>query len=1244
MKAAYRTYGQFRGFGDVITTTGQGNDTPARSETAYYRGMSDDNDATAVTLTDSQGGSHDDADQLAGDTLETTSYAYSASPAGAISYAAAGSTIDSYWVSAAAASRARDGLPALTANMTGQVEAWSRTALHNGTTTSWRDTETDTSYDAGVTDADFGLPVYTYAHGDLSLTGDSQVRCTVSAYEPPSATGNITGLVAQAETVAEPCGGTSPAGRSAPTAAEVNALAAPAAPSSGASVVSGTCTVYDDPAAAQAWAQGTTATAACPAAAPAKGDVSEVLTASGYSAASGFTWQPESADVYDSLGRVTAAYDAMGRETQTAYTANSTGLTIKVTTTNPLNQSSSVILDPARGLTTGTSDLNGITTTLNYDVLGRVTAEWAQGLPTSAPANAKFAYNVTNTAPSSVTASVLNDDQGYATSTTIYDSLLRVRQTQDPTPQGGRLVTDTFYDTRGWKAKVNSGWWDSANGPSGTLATVSGQPIPDSQVPNQTDYAYDGLGRAVLLTSKDNGTVKSQTATSYDQAAPYPQGGATISDGDETITAPLNGSGQTYTGAPVTGTVTDAAGRTVQLDQYTTLPAVSVTTTGTTPVTTAVAIPPASGTAQATDYGFDAAGDQTTVTDEATASGTPQTWTSGYNLLGQVTSREDPDTGLTSGMQYDFNGNLLQSTDSLGKTISVTYDALNRKTAEYDAATPAQAGGNELASWAYDNSNGAVPGMTDPAGQLTTSTSYAGRRRRQRLHPAGRRVHRPRRAHRRDRHHPAGRGRARGLLPVHAHLLRHQRRPGHRHLPRGRDAARRDRHPRLRLRERPAPAHRPGRHRRLHRQHHLDPVEPARHPGNRRHHRQRQHHQRLRPAHRRPDRRQAPEHRRRVARPGRHVLHLRPRREPRQPDRDPQRRHVRDPVLRLRHPGPAQAGMDRDRRLRRRPVGGLRRHRRRRDPRRRLLDELDLHPPRPAPDRDRPRPQRRRRRHHHLRLRRQRQQPARHPDRRHHRQRRHHDRVLGLHLRHRRRHHQPLGHDRDHHQRRGAHLERQRHPRLRHPRHHHPASPGRLHHSRLQLRLRRLRRAAAAEGPRQRRPARGNHPLPARRAADPRHHHRDDHRLPVPRPARRRPGRPHRPRPRHRRRDAGLLLRALRPARHRDPADRPRPDRRDRDLAPVHPLRRPPRHRRHLGDEPRLPRQAPGHHHRPHQHRRPLVRPRNRDVPVRRPRLRAIRPPAAQRLHLRRSQPHHRQRPHRTDEGMLRRLHPVLAG
>ena len=80
VKAKYRTYGQWRGYGDVQTFTGQGSDPQTESETTYYRGMSKDNNSTAVTLTDSQGGTHEDVDQLAGDTLETTDYNYAGGP------------------------------------------------------------------------------------------------------------------------------------------------------------------------------------------------------------------------------------------------------------------------------------------------------------------------------------------------------------------------------------------------------------------------------------------------------------------------------------------------------------------------------------------------------------------------------------------------------------------------------------------------------------------------------------------------------------------------------------------------------------------------------------------------------------------------------------------------------------------------------------------------------------------------------------------------------------------------------------------------------------------------------------------------------------------------------------------------------------------------------------------------------------------------------------------------------------
>jgi len=45
------------------------------------------------------------------------------------------------------------------------------------------------------------------------------------------------------------------------------------------------------------------------------------------------------------------------------------------------------------------------------------------------------------------TTQQLNNAGGYITSTTLYDALLRVRQTQSPTPGStGIVVTDHFYE------------------------------------------------------------------------------------------------------------------------------------------------------------------------------------------------------------------------------------------------------------------------------------------------------------------------------------------------------------------------------------------------------------------------------------------------------------------------------------------------------------------------------------------------------------------------------------------------------------------------------------------------------------------------------------------------------------------------------------------------------------------------------------------------------------------------------
>jgi RHS repeat-associated protein len=676
----YRTYGQWRGYQDVKTYTGTGTDAQTESETTYYQGMSDDNNSTAVTLTDSQGGQHDDTNQLAGDPLETTAYNFKGGPVDH-------STIDSYWVSAPAATRTRSGLPDLTANATGLVETWARQAITDTGTTTWRKTETDTSYDATPSDPFFGLPLFVFSHGDLSDT--TQQTCTTTTYAPANTSENLVGLPAEAETDAAACGGSNPGGASAPGPGQVNALTAPAGLSRPADVISDTRTFYDNPALAQTWPQ--PASPAWPQAAPTVGDVSVVRVAKGY-ASGAFTYQTKAATVYDSYGRPVDSYDANGNLTTTGYTMTA-GSTTTQAVTNPLGQATTTTLDPVRGLPATVTDPNGNVTYLQYDGLGRLTDVWDHGRTPSADQttpNEQYAYQVTNSQPyqpAAVITKTLNDGLGYVTSATLYDALLRVRQTQFPTPQGGILVNDNLYDSRGWLQRTNTNWWDSGANPGPSIVNS----LPDSQLPNYTSTSFDGLGRPVLVTSYDDSAVKSTTATAY-----Y---------GDRVTTVPPTG------GTP-TSTVTDALGRTTELDSYASPPTVNTTTSG--GITTVTIT---GGTTQATDYAYNHRGWLSGVTDAATG----EQWSRTYNLLGQVTSAATPNSGTTS-MSYDANGNLTGVTDAKNNPITYTYDALNRKTGEYDGPSTASP---QLASWVYDNANN-VAGVTNPVGHLTTETSYSG--------------------------------------------------------------------------------------------------------------------------------------------------------------------------------------------------------------------------------------------------------------------------------------------------------------------------------------------------------------------------------------------------------------------------------------------------------------------------------------------------------------------------------------
>jgi RHS repeat-associated protein len=671
VQAKYRGYGQFRGYGSVTTYTGDGvNDPQTQEVTAYYRGMSDDNNTTAVTLTDSQGGHHDDANALAGLPLETTAYNGKGGPVDH-------STITSYWVSAAAGSRARTGLPALTANVVEPAETWTRQALTDGGTTTWRYTESDTTYNTSASSANFGLPTYVYSH--TVPANPAYDQCAAPTYAPANTSENLAGLVASAETDSVACSGFT---EGSPTSVPggLNTLGAPASVTRPDQVVSATQTFYDDTSFSTTFPQ---------AAAPTAGNVTMTRKASGYSSGA-FTWQTTARDTYDSYGRVLNAWDANGNQTTTGYTVNSAGLTTAQTVTNPLSQSTSQTLDPTRNLQLTSTDTNGVVTTEQYDALGRRTSVWLDSRATSAPANDTYGYTISDptTHLSGITAKKMGESLGYVTTVTILDSLGRPRETQANTPPGGRLITDQFYDSRGWVLKKNNRYWDSATTPVLSLKTPA-----DGQVPDQDEYIFNGLGQAVQDMSRQSANTVSVTTTVY--------------NGDRTTVIPP-------AGGVIKSTVSDPMGRASEIDEYTAAPTLVTpanTFTGTWYVT--------GGTATATKYGYDGHGNQAVITD---ASG--NTWTSVYNLLGQVTSKTDPDAGAST-MSYDGNGNLLQSTDARGSTVSWTYDALNRKTGEYAATASSQAASNHLASWVYDNSNN-VSGVTFPVGHLTTETSYSG--------------------------------------------------------------------------------------------------------------------------------------------------------------------------------------------------------------------------------------------------------------------------------------------------------------------------------------------------------------------------------------------------------------------------------------------------------------------------------------------------------------------------------------
>ena len=623
-KDKYKTWSQWRGYGQVRTTTGGWNDPKSQTDTYYLRGMDGDRQSPSggtksVTVSDGEGGTHTDHDALAGFALKTVTFD---APGGAVH----DKTVNTPW-RVQTASRTRSwGTTTANAVAVGSTRTW--TAMDGGT---WRQTRTDTTYKD--TSPGIGRVETVNDLGDVAITTDD--RCTRTSYADNTGA-NIVELPSRVETVAVTCTAT---------------------PDRATQVISDDRTFYDGGNLGAAPSHGD----------PTKTD--EIATHDGTTA----TYVTQSQTDYDAYGRPTKVTDAAGNATTTDYT-DTGGLTTKTVVTSPRTDPDSAAsahvttteLDPAWGQPTVKLDAAGLRTDLSYDALGRLTAVWQPNRRKAAgdKPNLEYDYRITDGEIVAVTTKTLKTGSTQRTSYELFDGWLRPRQTQAEGPDGGRLITDTFYDSRGNTARTYGTYYNTG-APAPSLLGVD-----QNQVESQTAYTHDGLNRVTLerfLVGNGTDTGEKWRTT-------------TVYGGDYKAVTPPQG------GTP-TRESTDARGHVIERRQY----------KGDTP----------SGDYDATAFTYTPAGKLATLTDPA-----GNTWEHQYDLRGRETKTIDPDKG-TSTATFDDLDRQTSSTDARGQKLFTRYDVLGRKT----ETRKDSADGPLLTSWLYD---------TVRKGQLTSATRYVG--------------------------------------------------------------------------------------------------------------------------------------------------------------------------------------------------------------------------------------------------------------------------------------------------------------------------------------------------------------------------------------------------------------------------------------------------------------------------------------------------------------------------------------
>ncbi|MFB7469483.1 RHS repeat domain-containing protein [Kitasatospora sp. NPDC056184] len=425
---------------------------------------------------------------------------------------------------------------------------------------------------------------------------------------------------------------------------------------------------------------------------------------------------------HDLLGRLTRITDANGNATHQRYNtlglAEAQSLPAVPADQSAADRTTTSVYDAA-GQVTGITEPGGVQRAFTYDGLGRLTTEAGTG--GDGNASRTFGYDlggrVTSASAPGGAQTFAWDDRGLltgsqgplGTSAYTYDAAGRPLTENDP---GGARVSYT------WSGNSDLGTvTDNLSGLTRTLThDPAGQVTTEQRKAGQTagptrTLGYDGLGRLTADTVTDpTGHVSTQLSYTWDAA------GRRLTSGS-TGTADPHGETYDY----------DPAGR---------LTRVTNTTRGT-----------------GTDYGWDAVGNRTSVTDWT---GTPAqhtttgTSTAAYDARNRLTSSTAAD-GATTGYTFTPRGTLATTTtknaagavtasstnryDALGRLTGVdgrsyAYDALDRLTAATAGSAAAAAFSypglakepDSDGSWSYARALDGTPLAAAPSGGGTGRT------------------------------------------------------------------------------------------------------------------------------------------------------------------------------------------------------------------------------------------------------------------------------------------------------------------------------------------------------------------------------------------------------------------------------------------------------------------------------------------------------------------------------------------